>query len=150
MGTTKKIFRFSPVDVVLFLRALAHARTAQQVRQKPVGAVVEAHARRGGGGGGYPIHRVELAVRRAIWRWRRWFGGIDSCLTRSLALGGMLAGRGDVILNIGFRAGEDEPVPDGHAWLTVDGSPVGADGALAEERYTRVLAVPFTSDQGDV
>ena len=80
-----KFSRFNPVDIALFLRALVHARTAQRVREVPVGEVVAAHARRGGGGGGHPVHRVELAVRRAIWRWRRCFGGIDSCLTRSLA-----------------------------------------------------------------
>ena len=149
MSTAERLARYGPADIVLFLRALAHARTAQGVREIPVGEVVETHARRGGGGREYPVQQVELAVRRAIWRWRRWFGGVDSCLTRSLALGGMLAGRGDVVLNIGFRPGEEEPVPDGHAWVTVDGIPVGADGALAEERYTRVLAVPFTRSQGE-
>ena len=143
-----KFSRFNPVDIALFLRALVHARTAQRVREVPVGEVVAAHARRGGGGGGHPVHRVELAVRRAIWRWRRCFGGIDSCLTRSLALGGMLAGR-SVNLNIGFRPGEEDTVLDGHAWVTVDGNPVGADGALAGERYTRVLAIPFANDQGE-
>jgi hypothetical protein len=66
-------------------------------------------------------------------------------LTRSLVLGGLLVGRRDVKLNLGFRPGEAEPALDGHAWVTIDGRPVGADGSLAEERYTRVLAVPFST-----
>jgi hypothetical protein len=61
----------------------------------------------------------------------------------------MLAGRGDVQLNIGFRPGEEKPAVDGHAWVTVDGSAVGADGDLAGERYTRVLTVPFSGDSGE-
>jgi hypothetical protein len=64
-------------------------------------------------------------------------------------LGGLLAGRGEVVLNIGFRPGEEEPTLDGHAWVTVDGNPVGADGGLSKERYTRVLAVPFLSGSGE-
>jgi hypothetical protein len=53
------------------------------------------------------------------------------------------------MLNIGFRPGEEEPSVDGHAWVTVDGSPVGADGDLARERYTRVLTVLFSRDSGE-
>jgi hypothetical protein len=60
----------------------------------------------------------------------------------------MLVGRGEVVLNIGFRPGEEEPVVDGHAWVTVDARPVGGDGALSRERYTRILAVSFTSGPG--
>jgi hypothetical protein len=55
-----------------------------------------------------------------------------------------------VTLNIGFRPGEDEPALDGHAWVSVDGEPVGADGELARERYTRVLTVPFSGTSGEV
>jgi hypothetical protein len=54
-----------------------------------------------------------------------------------------------VMLNIGFRPGEEEPSVDGHAWVTVDGRPVGADGDLARERYTRVLTVLFSRDSGE-
>jgi hypothetical protein len=53
------------------------------------------------------------------------------------------------MLNIGFRPGEEEPALEGHAWVTVDGSPVGADGDLAGERYTRVLTEPFSRASGD-
>ena len=141
--------RFNPVDILLFLRALGLARRAQQVLWMPVPDVVKVIARRGGGGRGYPPRRVELAAARAVARWHQWFRGIDTCLTRSLVLGGMLAGRDGVELNIGFRPGEVEPAVDGHSWVTVDGSPVGRDGSLAQERYTRVLAVPFSPGPGE-
>lgn len=125
------------------------ARTAQRVKSSPIPDVVGVISRQGGGGRDYPVRRVELATKRAISRWRRWFGGVDSCLTRSLVMGGLLAGRGDVTLNIGFRPGEEEPVLDGHAWVTIDGRPTGADGGLAKERYTRVLTVPFSRALGE-
>ena len=141
--------RLNPADVGLFLRALVLARHAQRVRRAPVPDVVASIASRGGGGGRQPTQRVELATIRAVATWRRWCGGIDTCLTRSLVLCGMLAGRGDVELNIGFRPGEEEPALDGHAWVTVDGCPVGSDGSLAQERYTRVLAVPFSRGPGE-
>jgi len=141
--------RFNPVDIALFLSALRLAQRAQRVRWVPVPDVVAAITLLGGKGRGYPVPRVELATARAVNRWRRWFGGIDTCLTRSLVLGGLLAGRGEVMLNIGFRPGEEEPALEGHAWVTVDGSPVGADGDLAGERYTRVLTEPFSRASGD-
>lgn len=53
------------------------------------------------------------------------------------------------MLNIGFRPGEEQPLIDGHAWVTVDGNPVGADGDLARERYTRVLTVAFLRGSGE-
>jgi hypothetical protein len=92
------------------------------------------------------VPRVELAAARAVTRWSRWCGGMNTCLIRSLVLGGLLArGRGEVMLNIGFRPGEHESSVDGHAWVTIDGNPVGADGDLARERYTRILNVAFSS-----
>jgi hypothetical protein len=142
--------RFNPVDIALFLRALRLAQRAQRVRWVPVPDVVAAIALLGGGGRSYPVPRVELAAARAVTRWQRWFGGIDTCLTRSLVFGGLLAGRGEVLLNIGFRPGEEEPALDGHAWVTVDGSAVGADGDLAGERYTRVLTEPFSRASGEI
>jgi hypothetical protein len=53
------------------------------------------------------------------------------------------------MLNIGFRLGEDQPAIDGHAWVSVDGIPVGTDGDLSRERYTRVLTVPFLCSSGE-
>lgn len=122
------------------------ARRAQLARRLPVPDVVELISQAGRGGREYPVRRLELAAARATSKWSRWFGGIDSCLIRSLVFGGLLVGRGDVDINLGFRPGEDEPNLDGHAWITIGGRPAGADGSLAEERYTRILAVPFSSE----
>jgi hypothetical protein len=141
--------RFNLVDLALFFRALPLARRAQLARRLPVAEVVKLVSRRGGRGRHYSVRRLEMAATRAISRWSRWFGGLDTCLTRSLVLGGLLVGRGDVKLNLGFRPGEVEPALDGHAWVTIDGRPVGADGSLAEERYTRVLAVPISKGSGE-
>jgi hypothetical protein len=141
--------RFNLVDILLFLSALKLARRAQRVRRVPVPDVVEDIATRGGGGRGYPVPRVELAAVRAANRWRLWFGGFDTCLIRSLVLGGLLSDRGEVMLNIGFRPGQEQPLIDGHAWVTIDGNRVGADGDLARERYTRVLTVPFLRGSGE-
>ena len=122
---------------------------AQRVRASSIREVVELISQRAGGGGEHPVHRLERATKRAVLRSRRWFGGVDTCLTRSLVLGGLLAGRGEVALNIGFRPGEEEPALDGHAWVTIDGRAAGADGSLAKERYTRVLRVPFSCASGE-
>ena len=141
--------RFNPADILLFLSALKLARRAQQVRRVPISDVVEDIASSGGGGRGYSVPRVELATVRAANRWRRWFGGFDTCLIRSLVLGGLMADRGEVKLNSGFRPGAEQPLIDGHAWVTIDGNRVGADGDLAGERYTRVLTVPFLRGSGE-
>jgi len=159
-------------DLLLFLAALPLARRAQRVRDTRLPDVVAAMAARGALHRGLPVldllprpaggvdagasnglrtvdtERVARAAGRATARWARWFGGLDSCLTRSLVAGGMLAGAGEVVLQVGFRPGEPERTVDGHAWVTVDGRPVGPDGQLAEERYERVLEIPFGAAGG--
>ena len=118
--------RFTLDDAALFLRALVMARKAQLIRRLPVPEVVEEISRLSGGGQGHRIQRLEAATARAIGRWRRWLGGVDTCLTRSLVLGGLLVGRGEVALNLGFRPGEEESALDGHAWVTIDGEQLQA------------------------
>jgi hypothetical protein len=122
------------------------ARQSQRVSDTPVPLVVAAMAASRRRFGAAP-ERVALAAARASARWARWFDGIDTCLTRSLTAGAMLAARGEVVLHIGFRPGLEESVLDGHAWITVDGEPVGSDARMAGEPYTRVLAIPFSADQ---
>ncbi len=138
------VSRFNPIELALFVRALPLARRAQRVRSVPIRLVVEDLGRRGGGVRGVSIERSARAAARACARWSSWFGGMNTCLVRSLVLGGLLAGREDVVLNLGFRRGEDpEPRLAGHAWVTVGGTPVGEDGHLAGARYTRVLEIPY-------
>jgi len=96
----------------------------------------------------HPKRRLLEAAVRANHRWCHWFGGIDTCLTRSLVIGGMLAHRGGVVLSIGFGPGDDDSPLNGHAWITVAGRPVGGDGELAEGTYRQVLAIPFRGGKG--
>jgi hypothetical protein len=136
--------RFNPVDLALFAKALPLARRAQCVRDVPIPAVVQDLSNRGGRLTGFSIDRLARAAERASARWTAWFGGLDTCLVRSLVLGALLVGRRGVVLNVGFRPGDEvEPLVSGHAWVTVDGRPVGRDAVLAETNYTRVLEIPY-------
>lgn len=66
-----------------------------------------------------------LASRRAVGRICR----LKSCVTRSVVLFQLLERHYPVRLVIGFRPGSEGP--DGHAWVTVDGIPLGeAPGQL--------------------
>jgi hypothetical protein len=136
-----------PLDVALLMIALPLARRAQRVIDTPLGEIVAGLPRPGPWPATEP-ERVALAASRASWGWHRWFGGINSCLTRSLVTGAMLATRGEVVLHVGLRPGDGDHVVDGHAWITIDGVPVGADGVTADERFTRIVSVPFTEDLG--
>jgi hypothetical protein len=136
--------RFNPVDLALFARALLLAKRAQDVRTVPISALVEDLKRRGGRLGRFSADRLVRASERASTRWASWFGGKNTCLVRSLILGALLADRREVVLNVGFRSDDDpEPRLAGHAWVTVEGRPLGGDGRLAENSYTRVLEIPF-------
>ena len=139
--------KYSPVDILLFLRAIPLARRAQRVKSEPLNQAVIEMSRRNGVAVSHPIDRVAQAAARATSRWARWFGGLDSCLTRSLVLGAMLRDRGKVELNIGFRSDENFDAVAGHAWISVDGRPVGPDSELADDTYSRVLEVPFSSSE---
>jgi len=136
--------RFNPVELALFVRALPLAWRAQRVRTLPVHAVVEDLCRWSAGLHEVSIERLARAADRAGARWNSWFGGMNTCLIRALVLGALLADRGEVVLNLGFRRGDDpEPRLAGHAWVTVGGRPVGSDGHLAGSGYTRVLEIPY-------
>lgn len=60
-----------------------------------------------------------LASRRAVARFCR----LNTCLTRSIVLFQLLERRHRVKLEVGFRPGPAGPA--GHAWVTVDGVPLG-------------------------
>lgn len=135
--------RIQLIDLFLFLTALGRARLAQRVSVEPITRVAEDMNRSGGGSRCYSADRLALATARATARWARWFGGLDTCLIRSLVLASMLADHQDVALVIGFRPGVEEAAVDGHAWVTVAGRPVGPDGILAQDDYSKLITVPF-------
>jgi hypothetical protein len=129
-------------EVVLFVRALPVAMAAQGVQGEPLPEVVDKVRRLSGR---IRVERIEDAVQaaqRACNRWSRWFGGIDTCLTRSLVAGGLLAGEREVVLHVGFRpSGRGIEAVDGHAWLEVDGEIVELTGRDHEhdEPYAKSL-----------
>ncbi len=140
--------RYNPVDLLLFVRALGLARRAQRVSSVPLPQLVAEMSLLQRGFQRHSVDRLGRAAARATARWSRWFGGFDTCLVRSLVLGAMLADRPGVALIVGFKPGQDQLSVDGHAWVTVHGSPVGPDGGRATGHYRRLLEVPFR-DPGD-
>jgi hypothetical protein len=130
---------------VLLVLAMPLAWRAQRVIDTPLRELVAGLPRPRG----WPVRdpeRIAIAAGRASGTWWRWCGGINSCLTRSLVAGAMLADQGDVVLHVGFRPGDG--VVDGHAWITIGGVPVGADGLMAEQRFSRIVSVAFTTPVG--
>jgi hypothetical protein len=132
----------SPFDLLLFLSALRLAVAAQRVRRDPLPELV-----RRLGALRQPVTtpepaRAARAATRACSRIGRWFGGLDTCLTRSLVAGAMLAARGDVVLHVGFRSGHELPI-DGHAWLVVgnDSVQLTTPANLTDLPYTSTLEV---------
>ncbi len=130
-------------EVVLFVRALPLARVAQAVKVEPLPKVVE---KMGARGRGIATDDAMRAAQRACNRWGRWFGGINTCLTRSLVAGALLAGSREVVLHVGFRPTDrGADAVDGHAWLVVDGEVVELTGLDHEhgEPYSTTLALPM-------
>jgi hypothetical protein len=133
-------------DLILFVRALPLARRAQAVLRLPLPEVVAAMA--AAGGRENRVRKVRVAAGRACSRYGRWFGGLDSCLTRSLVAGALLSSTHDVVLHVGFRPGEAEPPADGHAWLTVNGERIDvAPPDTGAGTYDEVLRFPFLNDR---
>lgn len=118
----------SLAEIARFVRALRPAMAAQGVKDAPLPGVVDRVRRAAGRGIGNRDDAVR-AAQRACARWARWFGGLDSCLTRSLVAGALLAGTHEVVLHVGFRATDlGAAAVDGHAWLVVDGERVELTG----------------------
>ena len=105
--------RYHTHAVVLALRLEARARAGRSfipTRLEGIGTL-KLDARTG--------EMAVLASRRAVARICR----LKSCLTRSIVLFHLLERQYPAKLVMGFRPGSDGP--DGHAWVTVDGMPVG-------------------------
>jgi hypothetical protein len=131
------------IDVVLAAEAMSLARKAQSVRTTALPQVVDRLQRRGWVGTD-DTARALVAATRAGSRGERWFGWLNTCLTRSLVAGSLLTRLCEVELHVGFRPGDGEEAVDGHAWLEVDGNPVGetAGGGDAQP-YDSVVRIPF-------
>ena len=130
-------------EISLFVRALPLARVAQAVKTTRLPEVVE---RLGARRGGVSVEAAVRAAQRACGRWAWWFGGLDTCLTRSLVAGALLAGDHEVVLHVGFRPTEQGAAAvDGHAWLVVDGEVVELTGLDHEHEapYETTLALPM-------
>ncbi len=126
-------------EVVLFVRALPLAWVAQAVKVDPLPKVVQKVGTRGSE---ISTGDAMRAAQRACNRWARWFGGLDTCLTRSLVAGALLAGRHEVVLHVGFRPTDvGAGAVDGHAWLVVDGEALELTGLDHEhgEPYSTIL-----------
>ncbi len=138
-------------DLLLFLSALPVALAAQQVKTRPlpevarrvtaIGALITTEE---------PDQAARAAV-RALNRLKRWYGALDTCLTRSLVAGALLA-REDVVLNIGFRPDPDpeSDSTDGHAWLTLADQPLELTGIeiAPDQLFTTTLKLPLSRGRG--
>ena len=136
--------RPSLAEIALFVRALPLARAAQAVKVMPLPEVIEKIGVRGTG---IAPGDAQRASQRACGRYARWFGGLDSCLTRSLVAGALLAGSHDVVLQVGFRPTDvGAEAVDGHAWLVVDGEVMELTGRdhEHEEPYSTTLELKMS------
>ena len=138
------------IDLVLFGEALRLMRTAQRVRTEPLEKVVDRLSC-----GSLVTHptsprRAALAANRAGVRGARWFGWLDTCLTKSLTAGGLLARQRRVVLRVGFRPGNGTTTVDGHAWLAVDDEDLqlSAPPDLGPNPYSEILEIPFSRRKG--
>ena len=122
------VSKYSWQEITGFLAALRLTPKAQKVRSLPLTRVAGMMRPSGVGGVSDPMAAVR-AAQRACGRWARWFGGLDTCLTRSLVAGALLAADHEVVLHVGFRPTEQGAAAvDGHAWLVVDGEVVELTG----------------------
>jgi len=132
-------------EVAMFLAALPLAIKAQRVRREPLPIVVEKLVSFRAVPDFKAPEPIVRAAARSCAKVRVWFGGLDTCLTRSLVAGRLLSGCGVVILHVGFRPGESYGTADGHAWLTLDERRVELASRLEAGRddFTMTLALPF-------
>ena len=149
MSTTEVFRRPAIVEYALFLRALPLVRRAQKVRTEPLQQVIESLTDPRRSLARHSEDQLALAAGRATARWSRWFGGIDTCLVRSLVFAALLAGRGEVVLHIGFRPGVSEADLDGHAWVTLDDVPVGVESRFEKSNMAGALAMRISSKRGE-
>ncbi len=143
-GEGRRDGHFAMREVALFLHALRLSVKAQRIRRQAIGDVVARLV-----GTRLLPHRVSpgeanRAARRACLRVGRWAGGLNSCLTRSLVAGALLADRDDVALHVGFRQAKPAPPHEGHAWVTLAGRNVtDGEGGDHEPPFAELLTFPL-------
>lgn len=120
----------------LFLKALQLSLMAQGIRRQPLLTIlVEINSQNH-----LPLNisprDAQNAVEVAGSILKR-FGLLNTCLTRSLAISGLLSDHDNLMLHIGFRPGTpaDLQQTPGHAWLTLDGVNV-TDHGLPDPEHT--------------
>lgn len=125
-----------------FVAALFLTRITQRIRSQTVPTVISKVVRAAPSWVVADAGDAVAAAQRAGCRWSRWFGGLDTCLTRSLVAGALLAGSHEVVLHVGFRpTDQGAEAVDGHAWLVVDGEALELTGLDHEhgEPYSSTL-----------
>ena len=137
-------------EIRLFLHALRLSLKAQRIRRRPLADVAASLTRTRPLPRGVATDEAVRAAGRAGLRVRRWAGGLDSCLTRSLVAGALVADRPDVVLHVGFREARTAPLHEGHAWLTLGDHNV-TDAADEEHTapFTEALRVPLRRREAD-
>ena len=106
-------------EIRLFVHALRLSLKAQSVRRQSLPNVVISMVSTGSLPSGVGADEAARAAGRACSRVKRWADGLDSCLTRSLVAGALLADQRDVVLHVGFRGASTAPLHEGHAWVTL-------------------------------
>jgi hypothetical protein len=134
-------------DLLLFTLALPITWKARQIRSRSIEEVTAELSRWPGLLKQVDVGRAQCAAARACRILSRWTGTLDTCLTRSLVAGTLLADRTGVELHIGFKAPEGEDaVFDGHAWITVEGKCAneGCDSETQEDLFINVVSIPMS------
>ncbi len=135
-------------QIMLFAHALRLCYRARRLCSEPLSEVVRRLAAVRGLPHNIPPPEAWRAAARACYRMKWWMGGLDSCLSRSLVAGALVADRADVVVHIGFRSVKGWPheSADGHAWLTVSGEAAGHHDPenVIEQSYVRVFDVPLS------
>ncbi len=139
-------------DLYLLVLALPIVWKARQIHSRPLETVAAELSRGCWLPGRIDIFRAWCAAARACRLLSRLIGTLDTCLTRSLVAGALLAERAGVELHIGFKApgGDDAVIDDGHAWITVDGQSVsvGNMSELPQSPYVKVVSIPMRRRTG--
>ena len=117
--------RLTVREITLFVQAFRLSLKAQRVRTKALDLVAADMTSAAFLPRGVAVGEAVRAAERACSRVGRWARGLDSCLTRSLVAGTLLADRPGVFVHVGFRAPASGNPADGHAWVSVGDEEVG-------------------------